>query len=631
MRKISILFVHVRQRLLLPSSDQAGQTIIEVLVAIGVAAVMLPALATALVASREGQATQSQRLEATAMLREADEAVRSERELGWTQIATNGTYHPIVSGSAWDLTSGSETVNGYTRQIVISDAQRNSSGAIVTSGGTADPSTKRIVTTVSWTTPFASSVSSESYYHRYLGNLNITQTAQTTFDTGTLTNTDTTNTAGGEVVLTSGSTFSWTPITNPAAYNAAGNEDALDVYVSGNYAYLADATILRIIDISTPASPTLTGSYTASGTINGIFVSGDYVYLATTADTAELTVVNATNKASPALADTLDLISTADATSVNVDSGFAYVTRVLSTTANVNEFVIANVATPTNITLSGSLNLSATANNVQASGNYAYVATAITTAELTIVNITNKATPTSAGVYNSAGTSAAIDVDVIGTTAYMVKAVNTGGAEFFILNVTNPASVTLIGTYEANANVNGVEISGTNAFLATAISGAQFRILNIATPSSPSVLGSFGLGGTANDIADSGNYMYLATASNTEEMEVVTGTLSPSGFSTNGTFESSTIDAGANAGFNYLTFTTTEPASTNIQFQVATNNDNTTWSFVGPDGTPSTFYTNPGAIPLGSVSGRYFRYKATLTGPGTSTPTLSDASVNYSP
>jgi type II secretory pathway pseudopilin PulG len=615
----------------LPRVNQSGQTVVEVLVAIGVASIMLPALATALVASREGQAQQSQRLEATAMLREADEAVRSERELSWTQIATNGTYHPVVSGSAWDLTSGSETVNGYTRQIVISDAQRNGSGAIVTSGGTADPSTKRVVSTVSWTTPFASSVSSEAYYHRWQGNVNVTQTTQATFNLGTRTNTVTTNTAGGEVILSSGTTFSWTPLTNPAAYDAPGNEDSTDVYVSGNYAYLADSNILRIIDITTPTTPTLVGSYTAGGVINGINISGDYIYLATASTTAELTVVNVTNKAAPVTADTLDLTSTSAGTSVYVDSNYAYVTRNLSTTSGANELTIVNVTTPTNITLAGGFNMSAAANNVHVSGNFAYVATAITTAELTIVNVTNKASPTSAGVYNSAGTVAAIDVDLVGTTAYLTENANAGGAEFFILNVTNPASVTLIGTYEANAAVNGVEISGTNAFLGTAITGAQVRILNITTPSAPTVLGSFNLGATATDISDSGNFLFVSTGANTAEMEVVTGTTTASGFAGSGTFESSSIDAGATVGFNNLTFTITEPASTNIQFQIATNTNNSTWNYVGPDGTAGTFYTAPGSIPLTSVAGRYLRYRATLTGPGTSTPTLSDASINYSP
>ena len=56
---------------------------------------------------------------------------------------------------------------------------------------------------------------------------------------------------------------------------------ALGVYVSGNYAYVADGYEgLRIIDISTPATPTEVGYYDTPGYALGVYVSGDYTYIA---------------------------------------------------------------------------------------------------------------------------------------------------------------------------------------------------------------------------------------------------------------------------------------------------------------------------------------------------------------
>src|SRR4051812_20050340 len=133
---------------------QKGATLVEVLVAIALTGIMLPTLATALVTSHAGRATSQQQLKATGLLHEASEAVRVVREAGWSNIATNGVYHPVISGSTWTLASGSETVDGLTRQVTISSGERDGAGALVTGGGTADPATKHIEVSVAWTTPY---------------------------------------------------------------------------------------------------------------------------------------------------------------------------------------------------------------------------------------------------------------------------------------------------------------------------------------------------------------------------------------------------------------------------------------------------------------------------------------------
>ena len=81
---------------LLLRSTNKGYTIIELLVALAIASLMLPALLTGLVSSREGKAQQTQRRQAVSLLNEAEEAVRSYRNRGWDSFAVNGTYHPVV-------------------------------------------------------------------------------------------------------------------------------------------------------------------------------------------------------------------------------------------------------------------------------------------------------------------------------------------------------------------------------------------------------------------------------------------------------------------------------------------------------------------------------------------------------
>lgn len=185
-----------------------GATLVEVLVAIALTGVLLPALATSLLISQRAHPASLQQLEAEGLVHEADEAVRNVREQGWNSFAVDGTYHPAISGATWSLQTGSEVVSGFTRQVVISSVERNSSGVIVGSGGTLDPSTKHIVVTVAWSSPYSESVSSDSYLTRWQHNSTWTQTTVANFSAGTLTQTVTTNTAGGEVQLApSGSNY----------------------------------------------------------------------------------------------------------------------------------------------------------------------------------------------------------------------------------------------------------------------------------------------------------------------------------------------------------------------------------------------------------------------------------------
>ncbi|MDE2588974.1 MAG: type II secretion system protein, partial [Patescibacteria group bacterium] len=149
---------------------KSGQSIVELLITIGLSGILLPALITGLVSTRQARPQQDQRLLAIGYLREGQEAVRAVREDGWANFAVDGTYHPVMTANGdWSLVTGQELINGFnfTRQIVISDVSRDSNGNIVATGGTNDPSTKKVVTTVSWTNPLTSSVTATSYFTRY--------------------------------------------------------------------------------------------------------------------------------------------------------------------------------------------------------------------------------------------------------------------------------------------------------------------------------------------------------------------------------------------------------------------------------------------------------------------------------
>ncbi len=99
---------------------------------------------------------------------------------------------------------------------------------------------------------------------------------------------------------------------------------------------------------------------------------------------------------------------------------------------------------------------------------------------------------------------------------------------------------------------------------------------------------------------------------------------------------SSTIDFGtANINFYKLSWNpTSQPpgaGANSLKLQIATNNDNLTWNFVGPDGTLSTYYTSSDTQ-IGAIhnNNRYLRYKVYMqTLNNQFTPQLNDLSIEF--
>ncbi len=132
--------------------------------------------------------------------------------------------------------------------------------------------------------------------------------------------------------------------------------------------------------------------------------------------------------------------------------------------------------------------------------------------------------------------------------------------------------------------------------------------------------------------------MYLSSDGNID-IVTIPGTLrlinSSGSYMPSGTLTSSTFDTGSTSNFKQILWeSTNQPVQTgldSVKFQVATNTDNTTWNYVGPDGTNSTYFTTTDQNIGSSHDGdRYLRYKLFFTTDDTDyTPSVSDISFTY--
>ena len=285
---------------------QKGQSLIELLLTIALVSIFFPALLTGFASTRNNRAVKDQRQHATAYLNEAQEAIRVVRANGWSNLSP-GTYHPIVSGSTWILTSGSELIDSnFTRQITIEDIKRDSNGNIA-QNGTLDPSTKLITISVSWNLPFPNSVSAASYLTRHDSNIH-TDTTIADFS-GTVQEVTVSATTGtsipndGQVQLSAGGGGNWCqPNLSITALDLpkSGVANAISAIEGKGFAGTGDNSSgisYASIAISNTHPPvaTVSGTFDGFKTNDGIFGDADYAYLATDTNSKEVEIVDLTH------------------------------------------------------------------------------------------------------------------------------------------------------------------------------------------------------------------------------------------------------------------------------------------------------------------------------------------------
>jgi hypothetical protein len=631
--------------------NKSGQSLVELLVAIGLTAVLLPALITAVVAASEGRAQGQQRTEANVLLKEAEEAIRTVRESNWQQLNTNGTFHPVITGSNWTLTSGSENINGYTRKIEIQDTQRDESGNIAATG-TIDPSTKKIITTVSWNTPISSQVDSTAYFSRYQANANIGETTQAQFNLGTKTNTQVLNNAGGEVELIQSSTTSdYGNKFSVTATSSIGNMTSINHKTSLRFTAQETKTIsaLRVyLQAENGTSPSYRFGIQADsgGNPSGTFVaSGTRTSTATGWTTPAITI-------SPAVTLTAGSVYHLVIEPVGTPSGSANIG--LRRTSPQNQlYSKTNVADAQANTLFKTTAAGAwTIQNFQPIYELDYSDGTFegnpyeTNSEISIFGNNWVGEKFTVAGTNKTANSVSFCIRKVGTPGGSLTLELRDNANTTIYSsvlsaiAATPTAYTCPGSWQIHTFPSAITLTSSTTyrlFLRTTggNNGNSYRVMRLDTTSAAN-FNSISYDGTNAVYTNTTTAAPPWTDTNQSDLAGFFFTVTtPPAYSATGTFESQTKDSGSIVAFNNLKWTATTPAGTSIQFQTAISNLTTgPWApanYFGPDGTSASFFSANSFIPISKINGRYIRYKAFFTSTGPNTPSLGDVNVNYSP
>ncbi len=282
---------------------------------------------------------------------------------------------------------------------------------------------------------------------------------------------------------------------------------AINIFLKGNYAYVAGPNNLKIVDVTNPNVPVKKGSVVGTGftgnLVSSVFASGNYAYMVNS-NTHQLEVIDISDPNNPNIIATVkDQDGGATLSypgSIYVSGNYAYVTGWGSSIGYVEILDVTNPSMPfhkaTIFDGDGGAQLSGSW-SIKVVGNYAYVASAFSEA-LEIINVSDPAKPTHAGSishYDHDETALGFPTSVFisGNYAY-VSSVWESGVE--IIDITNPASPVHAGKIVDRVDgvlqndipleaANSVVVSGNYAYVASPGSNS-LTVLAILAPAPPS-------------------------------------------------------------------------------------------------------------------------------------------------
>lgn len=278
----------------------------------------------------------------------------------------------------------------------------------------------------------------------------------------------------------------------------------------------SEGYIYRVYDISTPTSPSLLGSATASSTgSKEIAVLNNRLY---TESSGSIREIDFTNPASPVNNKSFDYFGASNIGAMSIIDNDLFFYGGIN--VGLLSLKIPFSASSYDTIYSRDINLKVTDQNTQTvsfakgSGSNLFV--------LSSNGLRNysyqKMTSSQVGTYNTPGL--AYDVEVVGTTAYVAD----GATGVILLDISNPTNPSLISTYNTAGTAREVLVSGTTVYVADGTSGvACFDVQNPSSPGSVAT-GTINTGGTAYDIEISGSTIIVATDTGGIKFYTITGT-----------------------------------------------------------------------------------------------------------
>ncbi len=472
--------------------NQSGQSLLEILVAIGIFLTFAGSVVSVLYGGQNIAADAENANRAVEFRTEGAEGLRSIKAGSWNAL-TDGMHGITLVGDIWQLQGASTTDSIFKRTVTITSLGSN---------------IKIATTTVTWQTnpQRVQKIESAEMFSNWVNP------AQGSCKLGPLSG----NWANPQILGSAdlGSGNSGTDVVVKLPY----------VYMSG-VAATANKPDVFVFDVSDMAHPVPKPSLDiGAGGINALFLKGNYLYAASANDSQELIIFDISNPNQIAKVSAYNLVGSADALSVYVFSDTAVIGRSESA---INELAFINVTNPMTPTPISEFSTGGSIRDFTANSGNLYFVSEESDPDIWVFNIINPLNPTLLTNYDIPGTTEDLSL--------FIQESQTGSATFNILDGNEQNELIVIGatTTEATGwyvrnrlDVGGQVkditcVEGNLAFLATTNSGKEFFIANIANPDNISEYFSLNFPQIGSGIDFASNTVFMSVRSN-DALRIIT-------------------------------------------------------------------------------------------------------------
>jgi type II secretory pathway pseudopilin PulG len=626
-----------------------GYGLVELVLAIGIFAAIASTLVLIVVDSTRTLDNTRARSRASYLTQEINSAIIMMKSKSWFSVIVHTNdgpkYIEYVDGD-YQIQSGQGVKSGFTYSFEILPANRDEHGYLVDTGGTVDPHTRLVQIDIQWTDFLgrSNSISPKIYINDWETN-SIVYSTEEDFIQGEHDSTMVQNQFGGEVRLQSMFYADWcNPSLSMTAHDLPGQGIASNISSSGEHVYMGtggNSSGISFMKATVTGDPPIV---TVEGTVDGykvndVFGLNGIALMATDNPSKEVVIFNISSTPYTEIGY-FDGAGPQDATTVFVygDKGFVTHGRTVSI-FNLTSFTGSR-------SLIRSIDFGTrnahTATDIFVDERYIYMTLTSHTYEFVIYEYNDS------GIYLRAfadlndanGTGLYISEDK--TRAYISTARNIGH-EFFILDITNKnGALPVISSFDTgDMSPNSVASIDNRAIIAGA-SGEEYQVLDITDEQVPIRCGGLQINTGVNALAlvtqGINHYTYVVTRDSNSEFKIIRGGPGGGGADGNGYLPfgihvSPIHDSESyNSIYYFLGLTTIVPEGTSLQIQFRVSDDpnmsGSTW--VGPDGTASTYYELSGMYTLPTnLQGRYIQYRAVFESDTVSTPLLQEIIINY--
>lgn len=464
---------------------RSGQTLIEVIIAIGLLAIFASTLFVYIGSQLVTSQNTAQSVQAVSLAHEGLEAARAIRDSGWSALAA-GPHGLAFSSSAWSFQNTSDTTDGYSRTVTVTDLSSTE---------------RQVVSTVSWRMPsgIARSVSLAT---------NLTDwrhASQPPLLSGNWGNPQTL----GTIDLGPGNQATGVAVKSKIVYMSglAASSGKPDFYV---------------IDATDGLHPTLITSLNIGPGSNDLALSDHYAYVVDDHDDNQLHIVDVSVTSTPVNIKTFTIPDNGQNALTVAATGTLVLVGTKQSTHD--EFYIIDVADPAAPFVRGSLEVSGDVNRIVISGNRAYLATANSAQEFLVVNIANPNVPAFTARVDLPGSNAATGLyyNSQDHRVYVTRAQGSGTSpEITLYDATNADAPIFLGSQEFGGDIPAVFAADDLMFLGTSVSNLEFQIFRSTNPSNLAYYSGLNFPQVANDIAFEDNVIYVAVRSN-DALRIIT-------------------------------------------------------------------------------------------------------------